>query len=176
MLTRAGDDLQPKERALAQPRPLRAVQRYVFKLQRMYFQELAEHLSGHACMLQYAMLHLYGYAISMDDIKNFRVSFRRLLSRYTTSDQDHSKSTPSAPVTPSPTTHPVLKSQLVLLDKVSPTLLVSPLLRLRLLVPSTSPASRLSTTTHTHSSVMDAPWRVLPLRLLQLLVTCSSAT
>jgi len=52
----------------------------------MHFQDLAEHLSGHACMLQYAMLHLYGYAISMDDIKNFRVSFRRLFSRFTTSD------------------------------------------------------------------------------------------
>lgn len=24
-------------------------------------------------MLQYALLHLFGYAISMDDLKNFRV-------------------------------------------------------------------------------------------------------
>lgn len=32
-------------------------------------------------MLQYALLHLYGYALSLDDIKAFRVSssiFRRL--------------------------------------------------------------------------------------------------
>jgi transketolase len=27
-------------------------------------------------MLQYALLHLYGYAVSMDDLKAFRVSFR----------------------------------------------------------------------------------------------------
>ncbi|KAK6441685.1 Transketolase [Oleoguttula sp. CCFEE 5521] len=28
--------------------------------------------NGHACMLQYTMLHLYKYAISMDDMKTFR--------------------------------------------------------------------------------------------------------
>jgi transketolase len=28
--------------------------------------------NGHASMLQYAVLHLAGYALSMDDIKNFR--------------------------------------------------------------------------------------------------------
>ncbi|KAL1297301.1 hypothetical protein AAFC00_004854 [Neodothiora populina] len=28
--------------------------------------------NGHACMLQYALLHLFGYAVSMDDLKNFR--------------------------------------------------------------------------------------------------------
>lgn len=28
--------------------------------------------NGHACMLQYALLHLYGYAVSMDDLKAFR--------------------------------------------------------------------------------------------------------
>ncbi|KAI9368674.1 Transketolase, thiamine diphosphate binding domain-containing protein [Aspergillus egyptiacus] len=28
--------------------------------------------NGHGCMLQYALLHLFGYAISMDDLKNFR--------------------------------------------------------------------------------------------------------
>ncbi|KAF5874978.1 putative transketolase protein [Botrytis fragariae] len=28
--------------------------------------------NGHACMLQYALLHLYGYKLSMDDIKAFR--------------------------------------------------------------------------------------------------------
>lgn len=30
--------------------------------------------NGHACMLQYALLHLYGYELSIDDLKNFRVS------------------------------------------------------------------------------------------------------
>jgi transketolase len=28
--------------------------------------------NGHGCMLQYAVLHLFGYALSLDDIKNFR--------------------------------------------------------------------------------------------------------
>ncbi|KAL4914068.1 Transketolase, thiamine diphosphate binding domain-containing protein [Aspergillus aurantiobrunneus] len=28
--------------------------------------------NGHGCMLQYALLHLFGYAISMDDLKAFR--------------------------------------------------------------------------------------------------------
>ncbi|KAG9539671.1 transketolase, partial [Aureobasidium melanogenum] len=28
--------------------------------------------NGHGCMLQYALLHLFGYAVSMDDLKAFR--------------------------------------------------------------------------------------------------------
>lgn len=28
--------------------------------------------NGHGCMLQYALLHLFGYALSMDDLKHFR--------------------------------------------------------------------------------------------------------
>ncbi|KAK4546846.1 hypothetical protein LTR36_001578 [Oleoguttula mirabilis] len=28
--------------------------------------------NGHGCMLQYALLHMFGYALSMDDIKHFR--------------------------------------------------------------------------------------------------------
>lgn len=28
--------------------------------------------NGHACMLQYALLHLFGYALSIDDLKHFR--------------------------------------------------------------------------------------------------------
>ncbi|KAJ6014591.1 transketolase [Penicillium herquei] len=28
--------------------------------------------NGHGCMLQYALLHLYGYDLSIDDLKNFR--------------------------------------------------------------------------------------------------------
>lgn len=30
-------------------------------------------------MLQYALLHLFGYAVSMDDIKDFRVSCAQIL-------------------------------------------------------------------------------------------------
>lgn len=29
--------------------------------------------NGHGCMLQYALLHLFGFELSMEDIKNFRV-------------------------------------------------------------------------------------------------------
>lgn len=32
-------------------------------------------------MLQYALLHLYGYALSIDDLKAFRVSFGTSFSR-----------------------------------------------------------------------------------------------
>jgi len=32
--------------------------------------------NGHGCMLQYALLHLAGYAISIDDLKKFRVSYQ----------------------------------------------------------------------------------------------------
>ncbi|KAF2762670.1 transketolase [Pseudovirgaria hyperparasitica] len=28
--------------------------------------------NGHGCMLQYALLHLFGYGVSLDDLKNFR--------------------------------------------------------------------------------------------------------
>jgi len=35
---------------------------------------LPRNRNGHACMLQYALLHLYGYELSIDDLKNFRVS------------------------------------------------------------------------------------------------------
>lgn len=30
--------------------------------------------NGHGCMLQYALLHLFGYDVTMDDLKSFRVS------------------------------------------------------------------------------------------------------
>jgi transketolase len=30
--------------------------------------------NGHACALQYILLHLFGYDMSMDDLENFRVS------------------------------------------------------------------------------------------------------
>lgn len=31
-------------------------------------------------MLQYALLHLFGYGVSMDDLKNFRVGIWHLLA------------------------------------------------------------------------------------------------
>ncbi|RSL43678.1 hypothetical protein CEP54_014991 [Fusarium duplospermum] len=38
--------------------------------------------NGHGCMLQYALLHLYGYDISMDDLKDFRVSITSNFRQY----------------------------------------------------------------------------------------------
>lgn len=35
--------------------------------------------NGHGCMLQYALLHLFGYDLSIDDLKAFRVSFSSIL-------------------------------------------------------------------------------------------------
>jgi len=29
-------------------------------------------------MLQYALIHLFGYKVSIDDLKNFRVSFTQI--------------------------------------------------------------------------------------------------
>jgi hypothetical protein len=29
--------------------------------------------NGHGCMLQYALLHLFGYKVTIDDLKAFRV-------------------------------------------------------------------------------------------------------
>ncbi len=29
--------------------------------------------NGHGCMLQYALLHMFGYGVTMDDLKAFRV-------------------------------------------------------------------------------------------------------
>lgn len=34
--------------------------------------------NGHGCMLQYALLHLFGYNVTLDDLKNFRVRARPL--------------------------------------------------------------------------------------------------
>ena len=35
--------------------------------------------NGHGCMLQYSLLHLFGYKVSMDDLKAFRVRFPAIL-------------------------------------------------------------------------------------------------
>lgn len=39
-------------------------------------------------MLQYALLHLYGYELSIDDLKNFRVCKTITLSGLVVLDQD----------------------------------------------------------------------------------------
>ena len=31
-----------------------------------------DHLAGHGSMLEYSLLHLFGYGITVEDIKNFR--------------------------------------------------------------------------------------------------------
>lgn len=35
--------------------------------------EISVDSNGHGCMLQYALLHLFGYDLSLQDIKDFRV-------------------------------------------------------------------------------------------------------
>ncbi|MCV5073633.1 hypothetical protein OFB51_26955, partial [Escherichia coli] len=63
-------------------------------------------------MLQYALLHLYGYALTIDDLKAFRVSAHSFLAEgYTrlTQHRANSVSTASPPVTPRPTTPPALR-------------------------------------------------------------------
>src|SRR4051812_40110950 len=96
-------------------------------------------------------------------------AFIRLISAY-------SKSTASLQATQKLMTPPALKSPLVPLVRVSPMLLVSLSGKHTLRPSSTSPDSSLSTTTPLCSLAMDALWKVLPARLLLLLVTCSSAT
>lgn len=46
--------------------------------------------NGHGCMLQYALLHLYGYALSIDDLKAFRVSFFSLMCQVDRAPSTHS--------------------------------------------------------------------------------------
>ncbi|KAM6505722.1 Transketolase [Fusarium solani] len=52
--------------------------------------------NGHGCMLQYALLHLYGYDVSMDDLKDFR----KLGSK--TPGHPEAKHTPGVEVTTGP--------------------------------------------------------------------------
>ena len=40
-----------------------------------------DYSNGHGCMLQYALLHLFGYKVTLDDLKNFRVCILSIPSR-----------------------------------------------------------------------------------------------
>lgn len=134
------------------------------------------HSNGHGCMLQYALLHLAGFGLTIDDLKNFRVRATRLPNSPEPPLTDFSTSTASPPVTRSPTIPPALRSPLALSAKVLLTLLVLPLPKSTLPPSLTSPDSSLLTTTHMSSWAMDATWRVLPVRLLPSPVTCNWAT
>lgn len=94
-------------------------------------------------MLQYALLHLFGYAVSIDDLKNFRVSLPDIaeVCQDIFTEYEHSKSTASPPATLKLMTLLVLKSPPVRSVRVSPMPLVSLLRRRIPRVFSTSPAS-----------------------------------
>lgn len=51
----------------------------MFFLKIIWESKLTSRSNGHGCMLQYALLHLFGFKLSIDDLKNFRV--RLYLSR-----------------------------------------------------------------------------------------------
>lgn len=129
-------------------------------------------------MLQYALLHLYDFGLTIDDLKAFRVSILRPLSSFHRSNfySVHRPSTALPPAILRLTTPPVSRSPLALLDRVSATPLVLPSPRRTLLPPSTSPVSISSTTTHTPSLVMDVSKRVLQVKPAHSLVTSSSVT
>lgn len=70
-------EVQPQEHEVDQPGSLRSLvgSRLILVCNLAFV--LTPHLpsrNGHGCMLQYALLHLYGYALSIDDLKAFRVS------------------------------------------------------------------------------------------------------
>jgi hypothetical protein len=130
--------------------------------------------NGHGCMLQYALLHLFGYKVTMDDLKHFRVcatwcDHGMKLTR-------SSKLTASLLVIPNLTILLELKSPPAPWDKVLAMPLAWLLLKLTPQLYSTSLVTSSSITTPTPSSVMAAPWRVLPARLPQLLAISSLAT
>lgn len=132
--------------------------------------------NGHGCMLQYALLHLAGFPLSIDDLKNFRVRDTRSPDSPETPLTLSSTSTASPLVTQNPTIPPALRSPLARSDRVLLTPLVLLLPKSTLLRSSTSPGSSLLTTTHMSSWAMDATWRVLPARPLPWPVTCNWAT
>lgn len=132
--------------------------------------------NGHGCMLQYALLHLAGFGLTIDDLKNFRVRDTRFPDSPEPPLTHFSTSTASPPVTRNPTIPLALRSPLALSAKVLLTPLVLPLPKSTLLPSSTSPDSSLLTTTHMSSWAMDATWRVLPARPPPWPVTCNWAT
>ena len=122
-------------------------------------------------MLQYALLHLFGYKVTLDDLKDFRVSTYELSSdiALTIADAYIRKLTASLLDTQNVRIQRVLKSPRALLVKGSPMLLVSPLHKLTQQPCLISLASNSSITTPLPSSEMAVLWRVLPAKLLALL-------
>ena len=123
-------------------------------------------------MLQYALLHLFGYKVTLDDIKDFRVSPCELSSNIglTIADSYIRKSTASLLDIQNVRIHRVLKLLRALLVKDSPMLLVSQLHKPTQQPFLTSLALNSSITTPFASSEMAVLWRVLPAKLLVLLV------
>ena len=128
--------------------------------------------NGHGCMLQYALLHLFGYKVTLDDLKDFRVCSNGLFLNVelTNADSCIRKSTVSLLDTQNVRIQRVLKLLPALLVKDSPMLLVSQLHKPTQQPYSTSLASNSSITTPFASLEMDVLWRVLPAKLLALLV------
>ena len=123
-------------------------------------------------MLQYALLHLFGYKVTLDDLKDFRVSTYELSSDIplTIADAYIRKLTASLLDTQNVRIQRVLKLLRALLVKGSPMLLVSPLHKLTQQPYLISLASNSSITTPFASSEMAVLWRVLPAKLLALRV------
>ena len=123
-------------------------------------------------MLQYALLHLFGYKVTLDDLKDFRVSTYELSSDIALKIADAyiRKLTASLLDTQNVRIQRVLKLLRALLVKDLPMLLVSQLHKPTQQPYLTSLASNLSITTPFASSVMAVLWRVLPAKLLALLV------
>ena len=123
-------------------------------------------------MLQYALLHIFGYKVTLDDLKDFRVSTYELSSdiALTIANAYIRKLTASLLDTQNVRIQRVLKLLRALLVKGSPMLLVSPLHKPTQQPYLTSLASNSSITTPFASSEMAALWRVLPAKLLALLV------
>jgi len=143
-------DLQPQEPGMGQPRPICALVRtFLFSLCQSPACSFSgtrdadwAYSNGHGCMLQYALIHLFGYQVTIDDLKNFRVSSPTAGPGSSMCTPDlPSNSTASHPATQNPTIPPVSRSPPVLSARASPTPSVSPLLRGILPPSSTSPAT-----------------------------------
>ena len=124
-------------------------------------------------MLQYALLHLFGYKLSMDDLKAFRVSFPHHEDICLTLTVLHSMLTASHLVILKAMTPKVLKSQLGPLDRGSPMLLALLLLKHTPVQSSTGQAMTSLPIIRIASLGMGALWKALRAKLPVLLVICS---
>ena len=123
-------------------------------------------------MLQYALLHLFGYKVTLDDLKDFRVCSYGLSLNIglTNADSYIRKSTASLLGTQNVRIQRVSKLLQALLVKDSPMLSVSQLHKPTQQPYSTSLASNSSIITPFASLEMAVLWRVLPAKLPALLV------